>query len=48
MKLVILLLIALTITIAWQTSVIARQSEASIADTSAHNKSVQMAPTNRQ
>ncbi|MCF6283461.1 MAG: hypothetical protein L3J28_14880 [Candidatus Polarisedimenticolaceae bacterium] len=48
MKLVILLLIALSITIAWQTSVLARQSEASIADTSAHSKTIQMTPTNRQ
>jgi len=47
MKLVILLLIALSVTIAWQTSVLARQSAASIADASAKNKIVQIAP-NRQ
>jgi hypothetical protein len=47
MKLVILLLIALSVTIAWQTSVLAKQSEASIADTSAKNEIIQIAP-NRQ
>ncbi len=47
MKLVILLLIALSVTIAWQTSVLAKQSEASIADTPAKNEIVQTAP-NRQ
>jgi len=47
MKLVILLLIALSVTIAWQTTVLARQSEASLADTSTKNEIVQITP-NRQ